>query len=167
MGLFPAFLLCNLGIIDQHKAAYFASALAAVILCLLVHFTLTKWHHGGLLVLLTLGLPPMGYVFVAVRQPVFMPLLGVALVVALTAALVGCLAGGTWSWQGIGINLAFLLSVAMLIISLGSVLGVAYVESGLIAAGAFSITHLCQIDLLSGFSLLPNLIYRGLEKLWR
>lgn len=167
MGMAPAFLLWGLGAIDQFKAIYFFSGLAAVILCLLVYHLLDRWHHGGLLVLLTLGIPLMCYVFVAVRHAIFLPLFLGAAVLALMTALVGSMIGDTWSWQGIGINLAFLCTSAFIIVAIGSRLGIVYAEAGLMAAGAFGITRLCQMDLLSWLALFPGWIYRGLEKLWR
>lgn len=167
MGMVPAFILWRLGAIDQFTAIYFFSGLAAVILSLLVYHLLERWHHGGLLVLLTLGIPLMCYVFVAVRHAIFLPLFGGAAVLALMTALVGSIIGDTWSWQGIGINLAFLCTTAFLIVAIGGRLGIIYAEAGLMAAGAFGITRLCQMDLLSWLAFLPRWIYRGLEKLWR
>ncbi len=167
MGLVPAFLLWQLGAIDQYTSVYFFGGLAAIVLCLLIYHLLNKWHHGGLLVLLTIGIPLMCYVFVAVRHAIFLPLLlGTALLAVMTA-LVGSLIGDNWSWQGIGINLAFLFTVCFFIIVIGGRFGVICAEAGLMAAGAFGITRICQMDLLSWLALFPRWIYQGLEKLWR
>lgn len=167
MGLVPAFLLWRLGEISHNTYLYFVSGAAAVVLCLLIYYFLAKWHHGGVLVFLTLGIPPMGYIYVAVRHPVFIPLfLGIA-VITLFTALVGAMISDTWSWQGIGTNLAFMTAVTFAIIALGFRLGVIWVEAALMATGSFAITRLCDMDLLSWLALFPRRIYQGLEKLWR
>ncbi len=163
----PAFILWKLGAISQFTSLYFLSGIAAVVLCLVIYYLLAKWHHGGLLVFLTLGIPPMSYIFVAVRYPVFLPLfLGIAILILFTA-LVGALISETWSWQGIGINLAFLSTATFMVIAIGSSLDVIWVEAGLMATGTFGITRLCEMDLLSWLAHLPGKIYQGLEKLWR
>lgn len=163
----PAFILWKLGAISQFTSQYFLSGIAAIVLCLLCYHLLVKWHHGGLLVFLTLGIPPMSYIFVAVRYPVFLPLfLGIAILI-LFAALVGAMISETWSWQGIGVNLAFLSTVTFIVISLGTSLGVIWIEAGLMATGAFGITRLCEMNFLSWLTRFPGRIYQGLEKLWR
>lgn len=166
MGLVPAFLLWQLGATDQHTAVYFLSGLAAMALCMIIYYLLTKWHHGGMLVLLTLGIPTMCYVYIAVLHPVLAPLFLAGALLAVFAALVGSVIGNNWSWQGVGINLAFLCTCIFLIIIIGSRFGVVYAEAGLLAAVPFGVTRLCQMDLLSWLAPLPGWIYRGLENLW-
>ncbi|HOC06570.1 MAG: hypothetical protein ACOX21_06120 [Bacillota bacterium] len=167
VALVPAFILWRLGAITDDAYLYFISGAGAVVLCLLVYYLLAKWHHGGVLVFLTLGIPPMGYIFVAVRYPVFIPLFLVAAVIVLLTALTGAMISDTWSWEGIGINLAFMTTVTFVIIAFGFSLGVVWVESALMATGAFAITRLCEVDLLSWLALFPRRIYQGLENLWR
>lgn len=167
VGLMPAFILWRLGTINHDVHLYFISGAGAVVLCLVVYYLLAKWHHGGVLVLLTLGIPPMGYIFVAVRYPAFIPLFLVTAVIVLFAALTGAMISDTWSWEGIGTNLAFMTTVTFIIIAFGFSLGVVWAEAALMAAGAFAITRLCEMDLLSWLALFPRRIYQGLEKLWR
>lgn len=166
IGLIPAFLLWQLGVTNQHTAVYFLSGLAAIALCLVLYYLLNKWRHGGLLVLLTLGIPPMCYVYIAVRHAILTPLFLAGALLAVLAALVGSLIGDNWSWQGVGINLAFFCTSIILIVALGSRFGVVYAEAGLLAAVPFGITRLCHMDLLSWLAFLPRWIYRGMENIW-
>lgn len=166
MGLVPAFLLWQLGATNQHTAVYFLSGLAAIGLCLIIYYLLNKWHHGGLLVLLTLGIPLMCYVYIAVRHAMLAPLFLAGALLAVLAALAGSLIGNNWSWQGVGINLAFLCTSIFLIVAFGKRFGVLYAEAGLLAAVPFGITRLCQMDFLSWLAALPRWIYRGMEKIW-
>lgn len=167
MGFVPALLLWRLGAIARFIGPYFTGSFAAVLLCLLIYSILSRWHHGGVLVLLALGIPFLSHVYVAALYPLLLPLFfGVGVLILLTA-LVGSMLGDVWTWQGVGTNLAFLITVAFLIVALGGRLDILKAEAGLLAAGAFAITRLCQIDLLSWLALLPGWIYRGLEKILR
>ena len=166
MGLVPAVLLWQLGATNQHTALYFLSGLAAMALSMTIYYLLNKWHHGGMLVLLTLGIPLMCYVYVAVLHPVLAPLFLAGALLAVLAALVGSVIGNNWSWQGVGINLAFLCTSIFLIIIIGSRFGVVCAEAGLLAAVPFGVTRLCQMDFLSWLAPLPGWIYRGLGNLW-
>ena len=165
-GLVPALLMWSSGAIDLFLLPFLASSLGAVALCLLTYWLLDRWHHGGVLVLLILGIPALCYVYVALRQPIFLPLFWGAALLALLTSLVGAMIGDTWSWRGIGKNLAFFAAVAFVIIAVGSQFGVICAEGGMMAAGAFGVTRLCQIDLLSWLARLPGWVYRGLKKLW-
>lgn len=166
-GLCPVFILALTGTIRQNKTSFYIGGIAAIALCLLLYYLLGKWRHGGLLTLLALGVPCLGYVGVAVCHEIFLPLYSWAGALALLASLFGAVIGGNWSWQGIGLNLAFIAATALAIIAAGNVFSIVCIESGLLAAGAFSITRFCEIDILTGLSSIPRWIYRGLEKLWR
>lgn len=165
-GLFPAVMLWLLGAIDLFLPVYFCGGLAAIGLCLIVYHILHRWHHPGIIAFLTLGTPLMFYVFTAVSHPVFLPLVyGVAFLVGL-AGIFGGLVSGNWSWSGVGINIAFLCTVFILIIGLGSLVDIVYIEAGLLAAGGFGITRLCEIDFISWVVRAPRWIHKGMEKIW-
>jgi len=167
MGLVPTLLLWQLGtIIDRAAPIFLLSGLIAVGLCLIVYHILHRWHHGTLLTILSLGLPLMYYIFVAASHPVFLPLFYGVIVLVVLAGVLGALVSGKWSWQGLAINIAFFFSVLLLVIFIGSRFELVYVEAGLLAAGAFGITRLCQMNLVSWMALVPRWIYKGMEKIW-
>lgn len=166
MGILPAFLLWRLGTIEQCASAFFYASILTVFLCLAVFYILRYWHHPAVLTLLALGLPLMFFVYVAVAHPVFLPLFYAVAALMVVTGCVGALVTANWSWQGVAQNIAFLCSVMLLVTAIGSRLELVYIESGLLAAGAFGITRICAVDLTSWLFLVPRWICRGLEKIW-
>lgn len=150
IGLVPAVLLYAFGMADAYAPLFFVCSLAAAIFSLLVYSLLQRWHHAAVLTLLALGLPLMFYVFVAASYPVFLAIFYGAAGLVVLAGCLGALISGTWSWQSIGINIGFMFSVLLAIIGLGLWLDTLFVEAGVLAAAAFAITRLCDIDFVSG-----------------
>ena len=166
MGMLPAVSLWLIGAIDRDDPVFFSSALIAIILCLSIFYILRRWHHSSVIILLTLGLPLMFYIYVAVVHPIFLPLFyGTTTLVAL-AGLLGAAVSGNFTWPEIGRNIAFFASVLLIALLVGSRFGLIYVEAGLLAAGAFGITRLCEMDMISWLSRAPKWIARGMEKIW-
>jgi len=165
-GLVPAVLLSLLNLIVRDEAKFFLGSLAAIVLCLIIYTALGRWHHPAVLTLLSLACPLLYYVYVAVAQPVFLPLFYGGAILVIATGCLGALVVGKWSWQAIGINIAFLSLVILLIIGIGALLEVAYIEAGLLAAGAFGITRMCEVNLIRLFSRVPRMIYKGMEKIW-
>lgn len=86
---------------------------------------------------------------------------------AILLALVGALIAEDWSWQGVGVNFAFFATTAIIVAAVSGHLGHVITEGALLAVGAFGITRLCQVNLLSWLAKLPGWIYKGLTGLWR
>ena len=62
----------------------------------------------------------------------------------------------------VGGNIAYFCTALLLVIGLARG-ELAYAEAGLLTAGAFGITRLCQVDCFSWISQGARWIYRGLE----
>jgi hypothetical protein len=166
MGMLPAVLLWRIGAIDRTAALFFYTAFAAIILCLLIYYILHRWHHAAAITLLTLGFPLLFYIFVAVLHPVFLPLFYGTAGLIVIAGVLGAAVSGNWSWAEIGKNLAFFCTVLLVALCIGSRFDLIYVEAGLLASGAFGITRLCDIDMVSWLSHAPRWIARGMHKVW-
>lgn len=165
VGFLPAVLLWQLGVIEQCVPEFFYAAAATVSVCFIIYHLLRNWDHPALLTLLSLGFPLMFYIFVAVVQPIFLPLFYGVAALLLLASCIGAFVAGNWSWSGVGTNIAFFCTVLLMVMAMGKV-NLVYTEAGLLAAGAFGITRLCDVDLLGWCVWLPRWIYRGLEKIW-
>lgn len=150
IGLVPAVLLCAFGMSEAYVSLFFLCSLTAAILSLLIYSLLQRWHHAAVLTFLALGLPLMFYVFVAAIYPIFLTLFYGAAGLVVLAGCLGALISGTWSWQSIGINIGYMFSVLLAIIGLGQWLDTLFIEAGVLAAAAFAITRLCDIDFVSG-----------------
>lgn len=166
-GLVPVLIIWRVAGLEEAGGFLFFCGLVAVLTCLLIYNLLNYWPHGGLLALLSLGLFPLFYIFVAVEHSVFVPLFLGTAVLAILLTLVGALIAEDWSWQRIGINFSFFTATAIAVATIASQFGHTVVEGALLAVGTFGITRLCGVDLLSWLGRLPGWIYRGLVKLWR
>jgi hypothetical protein len=164
-GLVPALILWRLGAIEQCVPQFFCAGAVTVAASLSVYYILRVWQHPALLTLLGLGIPLMFYVYVAVLRPIFLPLFYGAAGLILLASCTGALVTENWTWTGVGSNIAFFCTVLLLVLAIGRV-ELVYTEAGLLAAGAFGITRLCDVDLLSWCVRIPRWVYSGLEKLW-
>lgn len=164
MGLLPATLLCYF--YAKFSSAYFSGGLVAIGLCFLIFYLLQRWHHPAVLILLTLGFPLMFYIFIAVTEPIFLPLFYGTVLLIVVASCLGALIAGDWSWLGVAKNLALFCSVFLLVIAIGRRVELVYVEAGLLAAGAFGITRLSEMDLVSWVFSVPRWLYKGMHKLW-
>src|SRR5690554_4023584 len=147
-GFLPALVLWRLGAIEQWVPQFLCAGAATVIICLIIYYSLRAWQHPALLTLLGLGIPLMYYTYVAVERPIFLPLFYGAAGLILLASCVGALVTDNWSWTGVGSNIAFFCTVLLLVLTIGRI-ELVYTEAGLLAAGAFGITRLCDVDLLS------------------
>lgn len=165
-GFVPVLVLWQVTDLETASGFLLFSGLVAVLTCLLIYNLLSFWPHEGLLGLLSLGLPPLFYIYIAVRHEVFLPLFLGAVVLAILLSLVGALIDEDWSWQRIGANFSFLSTTAILVVIVAGQFGHTVVEGALLSVGTFGITRLCNVDLLSWLRRLPGWIYRGLDRLW-
>lgn len=165
IGLLPALIFWGLGEAERTAPEFFYAAAAAVAVSLAVYHLLRRWRHPSLLVLLTLGAPLLFYVYVAAEYPEFLFLFYGGCFLVVLAAVLGAVIAGAWSWSEVGGNIAYFCTALLLVIGLARG-ELAYAEAGLLTAGAFGITRLCQVDCFSWIFRAPRWIYRGLEKLW-
>jgi|SRR5690554_523386 len=166
IGLLPVGILWQAGFIQRSIPEYIFGSLASILLCLIIYHLYQRWHHAAVVTLGALGCPLMFYVFVAVDYPAFLPLFyGITLLVVLASGL-GALVSGNWSWQGVGINLAFFSTLILFCFGVGSWFDMAYVEAGVLAILSFGITRLCGINILGWIFIAPRLIHQGMQKIW-
>lgn len=164
-GFLPAIILWRLGVIESCVPEFFYVAAATIAVCLVVYYILLAWHHPALLTLLGLFIPLLYYIYVAVMHPMFLLLLYAAVALILLSSCIGALIADNWTWSRVGSNIAFFSTVLLLVLAMGRI-ELIYTEAGLLAAGAYGITRLSDVDLISWMRIIPRGVYRGLEKIW-
>lgn len=164
-GFLPAIILWRLGVIEHWASEFFYAGAATVAVCLMIYYILRTWHHPALLTMLGLFIPLLYYIYVAVVHPIFLPLFYGAAALILLASSIGALIADNWSWSRVGANISFFCTVLLLVLAIGRI-ELVYTEAGLLATGAFGITRLCDVDLISWLGIIPRWVYKGLEKVW-
>lgn len=165
VGLLPALALSKLGVI-QNKPLFFYVGLITAIAAGLIYYVLDRWPNASVLTILTMGGPILFYVYVAVFHPIFLPLFYGSAGLVLLACLLGALISGDWSWVSIGKKLAFFCTILLMVYIIAGRFSLEYIEAGMLAAGAYAVSRLCDLDFLSWMRTIPLWINRGMEKVW-
>lgn len=162
----PAIIIVFAGQARRSGDIFFLVSAAAVVLSLIVFHLLRRWPHPGVLMLLAVGVPAMLHVFVATHMPLFLPLFYAFIALVAISSCLGALVTGCWHWSGVGSNAGYFMAVLLAGVLAGVYLGREHAEACLLAASAFSITRLCNVDLLSWMRIVPKGIHNLMEKLW-
>jgi len=162
----PAIIMILTGNAGRSGGAYLLASAATAAAALLVYHLLRRWHHPGIVMLLAVGVPAMFHVYLATHMPILLPVYYAVIVLVAISSCLGAQVSGQWHWQGAGINACFFTTVLLAVLAAGACLGRVYAEAGLLAAGAFGITRLCNIDLLSWMRIIPQGIHKLMEKVW-
>ncbi|MTI95299.1 MAG: hypothetical protein FH749_07400 [Firmicutes bacterium] len=164
LGVLAIFLSRSL--VPRDFEIYLYSGLAAIALCLLIWHLLQRFPHPALLMLISVGLPAMYFVYVAALWPKFILLFYGLFALVIAGGIVGTLLAGSWTWGGLGRHIGYFATVLVLSVSIGGYFGSVYIEGAMVASVGFSITRLCRLNVFWLFAFLPRLIYKGMEKLW-